>query len=369
MVDTYHDIPFISTDSHCTEPIELYAERVDEQYRDRVPRIETANGWRTLITEGLDPRKLMTADEREVAIVGGVDADERIRDQERDGVTAEVIFPTFALQACFAPEDAGLQLALCRAYNDWAADAFGGKPRLLAVGLVPMLDIDAAIVEAERLAAAGVRSLFLPARVPSRPYNDAEYDRFWAVAEGLGLPLTFHSGTGHEPRVVRGPGGAVINYLLGAQLDGPMVLLSLAAGGALDRFPELRVVTVETGAAWLGWIMTQADQIYEDHIMYARPRLSLKPSELIRRQGHATFMYDPIAINNRHLTGIETIMWGNDYPHPEGTWPSSQEIAVEQFADVPDDEVRAIVSGTASAVFGFDLSSPDQSRPDQSRSA
>ena len=138
-----------------------------------------------------------------------------------------MIFPTFALQACFASEDPELQLALCRAYNDWADDAFAGHPRLLAVGLVPMLDIDAAIVEATRLAARGCRALFLPARVPQRPYNDGEYDRFWAVAEELGLPLTFHSGTGYEPRVVRGPGGAVINYLLGAQLDGPMVLLAL----------------------------------------------------------------------------------------------------------------------------------------------
>ncbi len=355
MIETYRGATFISTDSHCTEPIELYAERVDRQYRDRVPRIETKDGWRTLFTEGLDPRKLMTATELEVAIVGGVDAEERRRDQGRDGVSAEVIFPTFALQACFASDDPGLQLALCRAYNDWAADAFGGHPELLAVGLVPMLDLDDAIGEATRLAESGCRALFLPARMPTRPYNDGEYDRFWAVAEDLGLPLTFHSGTGYEPRVVRGPGGAVINYLMGAQLDGPMVLLSMAAGGALDRFPGLRVVTVETGAAWLGWIMTQADSIYDDHSMYAKPKLSIKPSELIRRQCAATFMYDPVAVNNRHITGIETIMWGNDYPHPEGTYPASQEIAAKQFDGVPDEEVRAIVGGTAAEVFGFEL--------------
>ena len=154
---------------------------------------------------------------------------------------------------------------------------------------------------------------------------------------------------------MRGPGGAVVNYLMGAQLDGPMVILTMAAGGALDRFPELKVVTVETGASWLAWIMTQADAIYEDHSMYAHPKLSLKPSELIRRQCAATFMYDPVAINNRGTTGVETLMWGNDYPHPEGTWPESQEVNADQFDGVPDDDLDAIVSGNAAKVFGFDL--------------
>jgi len=356
MIETYRNATFISTDAHVTEPIELYAERVDAEFRDRVPRIETVGEWRTLLVEGMSPRRLMPASEREVAIVGDCDAADRIRDQEKDGVSAEVIFPTFALQACFSPEDAPFQLALCRAYNSWAAEVFGTEHRLLAVGLVPMLDIDAAIVEAKSLAERGFRSLFLPARVLQREYNDPEYDRFWAVAEDLGLPLTFHSGTGHEPRVVRGNGGAVINYLLGAQLDGPRVILNFAAGGALDRFPGIKIVTVETGASWLGWIMTQADSIYQDHLHWARPKLSLKPSELIQRQAAATFMYDPVAVNNRHITGTETLMWGNDYPHPEGTWPASQEYAAKQFEGVSDVDVHAIVGGNAAEVFGFSLS-------------
>ena len=356
MTETYRDATFISTDSHVTEPIEIFAERVDVEFRDRVPRIETVGDWRTLIIENLKPRRLMPASEREVAIVGDFDAEDRLRDQARDGVSAEVIFPTFALQACFASEDAELQRNLCRAYNSWAIEVFD-DPRLLPVGVVSMLDIDGAIEDAKQVAEQGFRALFLPAQVPSRPYNAEAYDPFWAVAEDLGLPLTFHSGTGHEPRVLSGPGGAVVNYLMGAQLDGPMVMLTMAAGGALDRFPGLRVVTVETGAAWLGWIMTQADAIYEDHNMWARPKLSLKPSELIRRQCAATFMYDPVAVNNREITGVETLMWGNDYPHPEGTWPTSQDVAGDQFAGVSDDDVQAIVSGNAAKVFGFDLAS------------
>ena len=101
--------------------------------------------------------------------------------------------------------------------------------------------------------------------------------------------------------------------------------------------------------------MTQADAIYEDHATYASPKLSLRPSELIRRQCAATFMYDPVAINNRAITGVETLMWGNDYPHPEGTWPQSQTVAIDQFDGVPDDELHAIVAGNAADVFGFDL--------------
>jgi predicted TIM-barrel fold metal-dependent hydrolase len=226
---------------------------------------------------------------------------------------------------------------------------------MLPVGLVPMLDLDDAIAEATRIAAVGFRALFLPARVPSRAYNDPEYDRFWEVAQDLALPLTFHSGTGYENRITRGPGGAVINYILASQLDGPSVILNMAAGGALDRFPGIRIVTVETGAAWLAWIMTQADLIYEDHSKYSKQRLSLKPSQLIRRQAHATFMLDHVAINNRYITGIETIMWGNDYPHPEGTWPNSAAALTEQFRDIPEAEVAAMVCGTAARVFGFDL--------------
>jgi predicted TIM-barrel fold metal-dependent hydrolase len=351
---TYRDAIYISTDSHVTEPIELYEERVDAAFRGRVPRIETVGEWRTLLIEGLGPRKLMPVSEREVAVVGDFEADDRLRDQQRDGVSAEVIFPTFALQACFASDDAEFQRQLCRAYNSWAADVFDDD-RLLPVGMVSMLDIDAAIEDAQAVVDHGFRALFLPAQVPSRLYNDGAYDPFWAVAEEIGLPLTFHSGTGHEPRVVRGPGGAVVNYLMGAQLDGPMVILTMAAGGALDRFPELKVVTVETGASWLAWIMTQADAIYADHSMYASPKLSLKPSELIRRQCAATFMYDPVAINNRATTGVETLMWGNDYPHPEGTWPESQAVNADQFDGVSQDDLDAIVSGNAARVFGFDL--------------
>jgi predicted TIM-barrel fold metal-dependent hydrolase len=351
---------FVSADSHVNEPPELFAQRMPSHLKDRAPRTEVINGVPCLVVEGLRPRKMprgrleMGSEELDRAQAGGWDPKARIRDQERDGVAAEVVYPTLSLQSSFSTPDPELQMALARAYNDWAAEVFGPyRDRFAVAAIVPMLDIEAACREARRAGELGLRSLFLPAQVPTRPYNDPAYDRFWDLAQGLGTPLTFHAGTGHEPRLERGPGGAVINYLLGAQLDGAHVLLYFAAGGVLDRFPSLRVITVETGASWLAWVMTQGDEIYEKHHMWAEPKLSLKPSELIRRQCHVTFQHDPVGVANRAFTGVEPLLWGSDYPHPEGTWPDSHAICARQLAGVPDAEKRMILGQTTARIFGF----------------
>ena len=352
---------FVSADSHVNEPPDLFVQRIPAHLKERAPRTEVIDGVPSLIVEGVRPRKLPTGraelegEALERSQAGGWDPALRIRDQDRDGIAAEVVFPTLSLQACFATPDPELQMALAQAYNDWTLEVFGGHPeRFAPAAIVPMLDIDAACAEARRAKDAGLRCLFLPAQVPTRPYNDPSYDRFWGLVQELALPLTFHAGTGHEPRVERGPGGAVINYLLGAQLDGAHVLLYFAAGGVLDRFPELRIVTIETGGSWLAWVMTQADEIYEKHEMWAKPKLSLKPSELIRRQAHVTFQNDPVAVTTRGWTGVEPLMWGSDYPHPEGTWPTSHAICERMLEGVSDDEKRAIVGGNAARVFGFE---------------
>jgi predicted TIM-barrel fold metal-dependent hydrolase len=219
--------------------------------------------------------------------------------------------------------------------------------------VIPRSDIPAAIGEAERVAALGLRSLFLPIQMPAKPYNDPDYDLFWAAAEATGLPLTFHAGTGHEPRIERGAGGAVINYILGSQADGAHLVCYLVASGVLERFPRLQVVTVETGSAWLAWVATSMDEIHEKHHKWARPRLALRPSDYVKRQVHVTFQNDPVGVHNRHVTGIAALVWGSDYPHPEGTWPNSRTSLASQLAGVPEEEQAAMAGGTAARLFGF----------------
>ncbi len=180
------------------------------------------------------------------------------------------------------------------------------------------------------------------------------FDRFWAVAQDTGLPLTFHAGTGHEPRIERGPGGAVINYLLGSQIDGAHVICYLTMAGVLERFPRLRVVTVETGSAWLAWVVTTMDEIYAKHHRWAQPKLAEPPSVYVKRQCHVTFQNDPVGIANRVFTSVDALLWGSDYPHPEGTWPRSREAVEAQTRGVPEDEKRRMLGETAARLFGFD---------------
>jgi predicted TIM-barrel fold metal-dependent hydrolase len=87
--------------------------------------------------------------------------------------------------------------------------------------------------------------------------------------------------------------------------------------------------------------------------MWARPKLALRPSDYVRRQAHVTFQNDPVGVHNRHVTGVETLLWGSDYPHPEGTWPHSRRALAAQLAGVPEEEARQIAGETAARLFGF----------------
>ena len=91
----------------------------------------------------------------------------------------------------------------------------------------------------------------------------------------------------------------------------------------------------------------------------------LTPSEYVQRQFHVSFQDDPVAVACRHITGLSTIVWGNDYPHAEGTFRGSRELIAKQLGGVPADERAAIVGGTLGGLLGFEA--PARCCCDQSR--
>ena len=150
------------------------------------------------------------------------------------------------------------------------------------------------------------------------------------------------------------PGGAITNYtLVTSQII--ETLSHLAAGGVLERFPELKCVLVECGAGWLAWAMGIMDEAFVKHEHWVKPKLAMPPSEYVKRQVQVTFQYDPIGVANRYTTGLRCLMWGADYPHHEGTWPNSQGVVAKLFEGVPEEEIVQITRSNAAETFGFPL--------------
>ena len=362
------ELPVISADSHIQEPPELYSEWLDAKFRDRVPRTETRDGKTFVIVDGKKPRRIDLADaraneddqDREFRSdpTGGRDVNRRLGDMARDAVVGEVIYPNSSLSLYLSP-DAEYQYAVARAYNDWLMQNFSAHSHQFApVGIVPVIDIPAAVAEVQRVAKLGYRAIKVPLTVAKRPYNLPDYEPLWSAIEKTGLVLSLHAFADAEDYYPEdwgedeGVGGALI-FMAMSMARGQYPVAELIASGALQRHPEMKFVVVECGAGWLAWLLHVLDEQADKKHMWIRPRLEMKRSEFFRRQGAITFSDDPIALRCLDLIGAETLLWGSDYPHDEGTFPHSQEVITRTFSDVGEADKRKIVFDNARRLYGF----------------
>jgi predicted TIM-barrel fold metal-dependent hydrolase len=331
-------------------------------FRDRGPRVEQRGDWIVMAIEGMPDRKLTRvngsgapADGHERA--GGSDLDQRLRDMTLDGVVAEVIYPTFGLFIDMIPA-ADLQMACAQVYNDWLAESFLGRPDVfIPAAVVPVRDIASSVGELARVAALGFKAAMIPTSPPAGlPYNHAEYDDLWQIASDAGMPLSLHTGTGALPQHERGPGGAVINYAKVGLLSAE-TLCYFCASGALERFARLNLVFVETGAGWFAYCCERMDEAFEEHEQWVNPKLGAPPSHYAKTQCHVTLGADRAPLLTREITGVEPLLWASDYPHPEGTFPHSQEVVERIFAGVPEAEMQAIIGGNAARLYEVSIPS------------
>ena len=139
---------------------------------------------------------------------------------------------------------------------------------------------------------------------------------------------------------------------------GGRTLLWLTLSGMLQKYPRLTCVITECYGFWLAGLMQLTDHLFQSRFATTQassnaPKLEMLPSDYIKRQGKVTFMWDPVAINNRHFTGTDCLLWANDYPHPEGLYPDSTAMNEKQFAGVSDEDIEKITYSNAKNLFGF----------------
>jgi predicted TIM-barrel fold metal-dependent hydrolase len=288
-------------------------------------------------------------------ILGASNIEGRLVDMEAEGVDAEIVFPSMGLFTYLVENDEA-ELATCQIYNDWHAKFFGEHLSVFVrCGLIPVRNFNYAVEEIARLVSLGFTAAMLPAFVPpGMPgYNEDAWDPVFEAGQKHGIVFVLHTGTGRpDVRAEKGPGGAVINYTVQA-CDAQISVMNLVAGGVLDRFPGAKIAMIESGASWLAGLAERMDEVYEAHWDFVRPKLSVMPSEIIRRQVYASFQYDRACIMSRSVTGHQALMWGSDYPHHEGTFPKSRDVVAKLFdrIDISETEKADILGGNAARLF------------------
>jgi predicted TIM-barrel fold metal-dependent hydrolase len=366
------DYAMISADSHVIEPRELWLERTDKEFRDKAPQwvkdppgkegewflVDGADPVRPVVTfsAGLTPEQLpehqanATIDD---CIKGAYVPEERLKDMELDGLSAEVIYSTHGL-FMFKLEDAPYQRAIFRAFNDWLADFCSYSPKkLLGAALVSVYDVDDAVKELHRCAKMGLRGAMIPCSLPDfQSYSDPKYDALWGASTELNIPLTLHVVTGHGLEAKYGPWvSSMCNFH-----DVQRTLTDIVLNGVLDRFPELKLISSENDIGWVPHYLYRADDHYERSKYLRQASLKLLPSEYFRRQIYVTYMDDTIGVRNADYYGEDNYAWSSDYPHIGSTWPRSQEVVEKNFEGVSAEVQRKITRDNVARLYDMDLS-------------
>jgi predicted TIM-barrel fold metal-dependent hydrolase len=361
-------LPKISADAHVNEPHDLWYQRLPEPLRDAAPHRIQSNedgGWHLVVNGEIDESGgRLPVNERAAARAAMREEDARREAEASVGVRlemmrterihGEMIYPTIGLYV-YAVQDPVVGVASCRVYNDWIHEKLGDdSARVRYAALVPAWDSDSAVTEVHRVASwPALGGLMLPI-VGAPEWNAGQWEPVWAAIAETGLPVVMHQGTGHSMIFYRGWGSPTAN-LLATQSMAPRAAALLSCGGVLERHPDLHVVLVEVNAGWMAWTMSTLDEYFVAHRAGMRkPHLPELPSQYLRRQVHATFQADPVAIIGRDFTGVDCLMWGNDFPHMEGTFPNSLKVLDGLLAGVDADDAAQITGLNALRLFGFD---------------
>jgi len=346
----------ISADSHVQIPVTVVRERVPAALRDAFDDAIAEAAAEDRANKGGREFALAKWDLEATKDPGYRDPHARLAAMDRDGVAAEVLYSEVSAFRHFG-RIKGDWKPISRAFTDFQADFASVDPDRLACSYqVPVIDVEFAVAEVQRLAALGARSVHLP-NYPSElglaDYHDERYDPLWAVLSETGISISHHLGNRfwHWDVFRRDP-----TPQSGIYTSLPSMGLAEVVGfwilpGTLERFPALRVVLVESNLGWLPDYLRKLDWMADGR--YDFPALTMKPSDYFRRNMACTFIDDEHGLDQRYRLGVENIMWSTDLPHPATTWPNSREIVERQFAGIPADERELITAGNAARIYGL----------------
>jgi predicted TIM-barrel fold metal-dependent hydrolase len=182
------------------------------------------------------------------------------------------------------------------------------------------------------------------------------WEPLWQAVNEVQLPLHFHTFPSVDPKRRAQHQGETLLALRYAsiclfQMTLGQILTAMMGAAVFERYPNLRVVFGESGIGWIPYVLDRMDFEWQDQ--YRDLKLKMKPSEYWRRQCKATFQFDRIGTKLIEDMGVETLMWGSDYPHPDGIWPESSKYIADQFGHLPPEVTHKVVCENAGKLYGL----------------
>ena len=366
----------ISADSHVIEVPDLWEKGLPSSLRDRAPKAyfdEGRDAWMFgsadvvpqavggLFMAGQRPEQVEEFRRAgfSVARPGGWDPVERIKDMAQDGVSGEVLYPSLGL-GFFCVEDPVFQESLFRTYNDWLIEYCKGAPdRLFGVALISAFDIDHALAEMERCKKEGMVGTLIW-QVPHKdlPFTSDHYDRFWAASQDLNMPVHLHILTGFGDSMHRQTAMGMKRYRIGVEQIREIedALFDIIFSGVLERYPRLKVVSVENEIGWIPFWLGQCDKNFRRHRHSHPLPIDKPPSEYFARQVYATFFNDHIGGRLFSWFGADNCMWSNDYPHQNSTWPHSQDVIARDLGPLDAGDRAKLLNTNVARLYNLNVS-------------
>ncbi len=390
----------VSVDDHVLEPPDVWQSRLPARYLDRAPFLTIHEGRQSWMYEGR-PNPIMG-----LSAVAGTDASEwtqksksysdmrpafydpvaRVADMDQAGILASLCFPTFPRfcgQTFYEAEDKELAMLCVKAYNDWMVEEWcaSAPGRYIPLIIIPLWDPVAAAAEVRRNAARGAHAMCFsenpePLGLPTIFNPNRYWDPLWEACQETETVVCMHIGSSSRIPTISSdfPSYFNLNWAIKAVCSG--ALMTWLLGPALRDFPRLKIAFSEGGIGWMPSILERTDELIRDREAYflrgervdAETRMvfedetnsidvrGLDVYDVFREHVYGCFITDRHGIANVRELGIDNVMIETDYPHSDGTWPNSIQIAHEQFTANPtltDEEKYKILRGNAERVFQF----------------
>jgi predicted TIM-barrel fold metal-dependent hydrolase len=385
------DIPWIvSLDDHVVEPPDVWTKRLPAKYRDVGPHVVMAPAGTPILdgggyreapgTEGPDVAWWFYEDQqysvKRLIAAAGYPADEigfdgitfeqmrpgcwqpdaRIDDMTMNHVEASLSFPNyprFCGQIFMNAKDKQLAKLCVEAYNDWQVEEWcaGSKGRLIPLCLVPLWDVELAAAEVRRNASRGVRAVAFSERPPwlgLASIHSGYWDPFFAACSETGTVVAMHIGSGTRT-ITSSPDAPDAVQAVNMFANSALSLIDYLYSGVLVRFPELKLLYAEAQIGWIPYVLERVDDVWDVHRGWSNSQRNVTepPSQYYYRQVMSCFFKDGVGVENLDRVGRRNIAFETDYPHQDGTWPNTHQVAKELFGHLDDQTVHDIVRGNA----------------------